>query len=212
MSNDVAHTKWWQIFEVVSGIPFLAALALSWVAPLPLPHGFLAPVLVPAGVMLIIAGGSFVVCAGRELARYGQPTDPGHPTGKIISTGVFSVSRNPLYLGGTFVLAGIPFACHLPWVFMSSHPVYCCLPVSACRTGGTVSCCQVRGAIPAVHRERPPLDWSSAQLVLRVTLRERGGSEGTTWGLDRAYNALFSPLYSAVLSLFLRLHTGLHSD
>ena len=128
MSNDVAHTKWWQIFEVVSGIPFLAALALSWVAPLPLPHGFLAPVLVPAGVMLIIAGGSFVVCAGRELARYGQPTDPGHPTGKIISTGVFSVSRNPLYLGGTFVLAGIPFACHLPWVFMLLIPY-----IVACR-------------------------------------------------------------------------------
>ena len=161
MSNEVAHTKWWQIFEVVFGIPFLAALALSWVAPLPLPHGFLTPVLVPAGVMLIIAGGSLVVLARRELARYGQPTDPGHPTRKIVSTGVFSVSRNPLYLGGTFVLAGISFGMPSSLGVHTSHPVHRRLPVSARRTGGTVSCCQVRGAIPAVHRERPPLDWST---------------------------------------------------
>jgi protein-S-isoprenylcysteine O-methyltransferase Ste14 len=122
MSNDVAHTRWWQIFEVVFGIPFLVAIALPWVAPLPLPHGFLRPVLVPAGVVLIIAGGSLVVLARQELTRYGQPTDPGHPTRKIISTGVFSVSRNPLYLGGIFMLAGISFACHLPWVFVLLIP------------------------------------------------------------------------------------------
>ena len=27
MSNDVAHKSWWQIFEVVFGIPFLVAIA-----------------------------------------------------------------------------------------------------------------------------------------------------------------------------------------
>ena len=57
-----------------------------------------------------------------NLARYRQPTDPGHPTSKIVSTGVFSVSRNPLYLGGIFILAGISLAFNLPWVLILLIP------------------------------------------------------------------------------------------
>ena len=34
MSNDVAHKQWWQIFEVVFGIPFLAAILLQFAVPL----------------------------------------------------------------------------------------------------------------------------------------------------------------------------------
>lgn len=122
MSNDGAHKSWWQIFEVVFGIPFLLAIGLQWVAPIPLPRGFLTPVLVPAGVLLISVGISLAVLARRELARYGQPTEPGLSTSKIISTGVFSVSRNPLYLGGISILTGISLAFSLPWVLILLIP------------------------------------------------------------------------------------------
>jgi protein-S-isoprenylcysteine O-methyltransferase Ste14 len=115
MSNDVAHKSWWQIFEVVFGIPFLVAIALQFVLSISFPRGLITPVRVLAGVILIVGGVSLVVLARRELARYGQPTDPGRPTSKIISTGVFSISRNPLYLGGVFLLAGISLAFNLPW-------------------------------------------------------------------------------------------------
>src|SRR5512136_1990186 len=98
MSTDVAHKSWWQIFEVVFGIPFLVAIVLQLVAPLSLPHGFLSPVIVRGGAALIITGTTLVVLARRELAQQGQPTDPGLATSKIVTTGVFSVSRNPLYL------------------------------------------------------------------------------------------------------------------
>ena len=122
MSNDVAHKSWWQIFEVVFGIPFLVAIALQLVVPIPLPHGFLTPVLIPGGIILIVVGVSLAVLARREFARYSQPTDPGLPTSKIISTGVFSVSRNPLYLGGIFILTGISLAFNLPWVLILLIP------------------------------------------------------------------------------------------
>ena len=118
MSNDVAHKSWWQIFEVVFGIPFLVAIALQLVAPIPLPRGFITPALIPGGAILIVMGVGLAVLARREFARYGQPTDPGLPTSKIISTGVFSISRNPLYLGGVFILAGISLAFNLPWVLI----------------------------------------------------------------------------------------------
>jgi protein-S-isoprenylcysteine O-methyltransferase Ste14 len=122
MSNDVAHKSWWQIFEVVFGVPFLAALALQWIAPIPFPGGLIPPARILGGVILIVVGISLVVLARQEFASYGQPTDPGLPTGQIISTGVFSISRNPLYLGGVFFLAGISLAFDLPWVLILLVP------------------------------------------------------------------------------------------
>jgi protein-S-isoprenylcysteine O-methyltransferase Ste14 len=122
MSTDVAHNSWWQTFEVVFGIPFVAAIALQLALPLSLPRGFLTPVIILGGAALIIVGVALVVLARREFAQRGQPTDPGHPTSKVVTTGVFSVSRNPLYLGGICVLVGIALATNLPWVLVFLLP------------------------------------------------------------------------------------------
>lgn len=122
MSNDAAHKKRWQIFEVVFGIPFLVALTLQLIVPIPFPQGFIMPARILAGTILIVAGISLAVLGRREFARFGQPTDPGLPTGRIVSTGVFSISRNPLYLGGVFMLAGISLAINHPWVLILLIP------------------------------------------------------------------------------------------
>jgi protein-S-isoprenylcysteine O-methyltransferase Ste14 len=122
MSNDVAHKSWWQIFEVVFGIPFLVAIALQQVAPISLPGGSITPTRIPTGAILIVVGISLAVLARRELSGYGQPTDPGLPTSSIVTTGVFSISRNPLYLGGVLILAGISLAFNLPWVLIFLIP------------------------------------------------------------------------------------------
>jgi protein-S-isoprenylcysteine O-methyltransferase Ste14 len=117
MSMDAAHKRWWQIFEVVLGVPFLAGIGLQLAVPASLPRGFLAPFIAAGGAGLIVAGITFIVLARRELAQHGQPTDPGFPTSKLVTTGVFAASRNPLYLGGTCLLAGIALAFSLLWSF-----------------------------------------------------------------------------------------------
>ncbi len=122
MSNDVAHKRWWQIFEVVFGIPFLVAIVLQRIVSISIPREFLMPAIMPTGSFLIVVGVSIAVLARREFARYGQPTDPGLSTSKIITTGVFFVSRNPLYLGGIFILAGISLAFNLPWILILLIP------------------------------------------------------------------------------------------
>jgi len=122
MSNHAAHNQWWQTFEVVFGIPFLAAIALQLLLSTSYPPAIPILALVLLGVSLIIAGITLIVKARRTFARYGQPTDPGHPTGRIISTGVFSYSRNPLYLGGVSVLLGISLTFNLPWVSLLLLP------------------------------------------------------------------------------------------
>ena len=115
MSTDAAHKRWWQIFEVIFGVPFLAGIGLQLAAPVSRPHGLWAFVMVLGGAVLVVAGLTFVVLARRELARQDQPTDPGLPTNKLVTTGVFSASRNPLYLGGACLLAGIALILNLPW-------------------------------------------------------------------------------------------------
>lgn len=97
------------------GVPFLAGIGLQVIVPVSLPRAFWEPVIVLVGAALVVTGLAFIVLARRELARQGQPTDPGLPTKKLVATGVFSVSRNPLYLGGVCLLAGIALILHLPW-------------------------------------------------------------------------------------------------
>jgi protein-S-isoprenylcysteine O-methyltransferase Ste14 len=122
MATDVAHRRWWQTFEVVFGIPFLAAIALQLALPLSLPLGSLTPAIIPGGAALTIIGVVLVVLARRQFAQHGQPTDPGRPTSQIVTTGVFSVSRNPLYFGGICILVGIALALNLPWVLVLLLP------------------------------------------------------------------------------------------
>jgi protein-S-isoprenylcysteine O-methyltransferase Ste14 len=116
MSVDSAHKSQWEIAEVVFGIPFLISIAIQFVVPFSVSQGILRQTLIPAGIALIITGIGCIVSARREFARFGQPTDPGHPTNKIIKTGVFSISRNPLYLGCVIVFLGIALALNILWI------------------------------------------------------------------------------------------------
>ncbi|MBA4383229.1 MAG: hypothetical protein C0410_00690 [Anaerolinea sp.] len=115
MVDDAAHKKGWQIFEVVFGLPFLAAIGLQFFFPIALFGGVPRLVLIAAGVILVLAGVTLVVLTRQEFARYGQPTDPGLATSKLITTGVFSFSQNPLYVGGILFLIGISLVFRLTW-------------------------------------------------------------------------------------------------
>lgn len=118
MSVDAAHKSRWATGEVVFGLPFLIGLALHFVVPFSLPQGILRQILIPVGIVLIITGVGCIVMARRELARFSQPTDPGRPTGKVVQTGVYAISRNPLYLAGVMVFLGLGLALNLLWALV----------------------------------------------------------------------------------------------
>jgi protein-S-isoprenylcysteine O-methyltransferase Ste14 len=119
MNVDSAHKSNWEIAEVVFGVPFLVSIALHFIVPFSLPQGILRQVLIPAGIVLIIIGIGLIVLARRELAHFRQPTDPGHPTSKVVKTGVFSVSRNPLYLASIIVFLGIALTLNILWALVT---------------------------------------------------------------------------------------------
>ncbi len=120
--TDSAHNRWWQVSEVVFGIPLLAAIVLQFVVPLSLPGKPLRPIIITVGVLLVIMGLVLVILARREFAKHGERTDPGNPTHQIMTTGVFAFSRNPLYLGIVIFLAGIALAVNLPWMLVMLVP------------------------------------------------------------------------------------------
>jgi protein-S-isoprenylcysteine O-methyltransferase Ste14 len=115
-NTDSAHKSYWEISEVVFGIPLLISLVLQWAVPLSLPQGILRQALIPVGAILFLLGLTLIVLARGEFARFGQSTEPGHPTSKIVMTGVFSISRNPLYLGIVIALTGLGLALNFIWV------------------------------------------------------------------------------------------------
>lgn len=116
MPRDAAHDASWRTFEVVFGIPVAIATVLHLVAPWSLATGPLRVVLALAGVALLVSGVAVVASARRAFRAHGQPTDPGQPTLELVTTGVFAVSRNPLYLGGIATVLGFALTFDLPWL------------------------------------------------------------------------------------------------
>jgi protein-S-isoprenylcysteine O-methyltransferase Ste14 len=119
MNVDSAHKSNWEIAEVVFGVPFLVSIALHFAVPFSLPQGIFRQILIAVGIVLIIIGIGLITLARRELAHFRQPTDPGHPTSKVVQTGVFSISRNPLYLASVIVFLGIALTLNMLWALVT---------------------------------------------------------------------------------------------
>ena len=117
--SNAAHQSRWAIGEVVFGIPFLVGIALHMLVPSSMPRGLLRQVLIPVGNVLIFTGLGFIVSARRAFARFRQPTDPGQPTSQVITTGVFALSRNPLYLGAALMFGGVALMMHTLWTLVT---------------------------------------------------------------------------------------------
>jgi protein-S-isoprenylcysteine O-methyltransferase Ste14 len=96
----------------------LAGLVLNFLIPL----GLLAHV--PFLGRIVMGGIAFVVGIGmaigaiRIFRRIGTPARPSQPTLVLATTGVFTRTRNPMYVGGSLVLLGIAIGFALDWVLL----------------------------------------------------------------------------------------------
>lgn len=80
----------------------VALLAIFAPGPDVLP-GFLAPI----GFVLAGAGVWLNVAASRAFRRHATTTDPDGQPGTLVQDGVYRWTRNPMYLGGVLILAGL---------------------------------------------------------------------------------------------------------
>jgi protein-S-isoprenylcysteine O-methyltransferase Ste14 len=122
MTTNAAHASWWQIGEIIFGTPLLAAVALQLIVPLSFFDSIFTTTFLIIGIALCAIGIALIVAARRVFSTFDQPTDPGLPTSLMVTNGIFSISRNPMYLGATCVLIGIALVFKLAWVFVFLVP------------------------------------------------------------------------------------------
>ena len=122
MNQRAAHTRNWETAETVFGIPLLLGLLLGYVFPLPLSALLPRAASASAGILLLLASLALIVATRRQFREAGQPTDPGNPTTELITTGIFSWSRNPLYLGGVAIFTGLGALLNSLWLLILLVP------------------------------------------------------------------------------------------
>ncbi|MCX6714181.1 MAG: isoprenylcysteine carboxylmethyltransferase family protein [Candidatus Vogelbacteria bacterium] len=70
------------------------------------------------GVILLLVAIIIITKAQIELKRFGQKSRPGQETTKLITTGIFKFSRNPIYLGMALVAPAMAFLIDSRWALL----------------------------------------------------------------------------------------------
>lgn len=103
------------VIPITTGI--LAGL-LQWLLPL----GWLSRLPLAArlaiGLTVVIAGVLLLACGLGALLRHETVVRPSRPTRFLVKTGVFGLTRNPLYVGGCAVMLGVAMALALDWLVL----------------------------------------------------------------------------------------------
>ena len=106
---------------------YVVALLLGLAADRLLPLAFAVP---QAGLVhwtiaaLLIVVGLAIMAAGiRDFSRGGTPVPTNQPTRALVTTGLHSWSRNPIYVGMFLVYDGIGVAARSPWTVILTLPL-----------------------------------------------------------------------------------------
>jgi protein-S-isoprenylcysteine O-methyltransferase Ste14 len=67
------------------------------------------------GFLVLGIGGMFVLHGAREFSKVGTNVNPFQPALKLVTTGPYSFSRNPIYLGMILVMLGFSIMLSLEW-------------------------------------------------------------------------------------------------
>jgi protein-S-isoprenylcysteine O-methyltransferase Ste14 len=100
----------------------LSVLVVGVVLNFFMPLGLLAHVLflgrIMVGAIAFVVGIGMVIGAHRIFQRIGTNARPSRPTLALATTGMFTWTRNPMYVGGSLALLGIAIGFALDWVFL----------------------------------------------------------------------------------------------
>ncbi|MEO6299967.1 MAG: isoprenylcysteine carboxylmethyltransferase family protein [Paracoccaceae bacterium] len=108
-------------------IAIVAAVALEWLLPLqilPPPFQFWMTVI---GALLFFASLAVAVSGARTFAKYGTNVDVRHPALKVVETGPYRFTRNPMYLGMVVGQFGLAMAFSLDWALIGGVALWAVL-------------------------------------------------------------------------------------
>ncbi len=117
-----AHSRGWETAETVFGAGFLVGVIPGLLYPLRLSTWIPRAASILAGLAFVAAGLAVVTLARRQFRDAAQPTDPGHPTTRLMTDGIFKWTRNPLYLGGVLTFVGLGALLDSLWILILVVP------------------------------------------------------------------------------------------
>lgn len=100
---------------LILAVTLAASVALEFLWPLPLPAPGLAR---PVGILLVVTSIGIAALALRELIAAGTPPDVRKATQSIVTSGLFSWSRNPIYLGMVLLCVGFALIAGSLWLLL----------------------------------------------------------------------------------------------
>jgi len=119
MTDTVRDTPTVLIFPPL--IP-LSALVVGVVLNFFMPLGLLVHVLflgrIVVGAIAFVVGTGMVIGANRIFQRIGTNVRPSQPTLALATKGIFTWTRNPMYVGGSLALLGMGIGFALDWVIL----------------------------------------------------------------------------------------------
>lgn len=115
-ANVVVHPPilWVVLVAIGYGLDFL----------LPLPFLPLAFPSIWVGVAVWLAGFALAAVAIAQFRRAGTDVQTHTPTARIVDTGIFAWSRNPIYVGAHIGVIGVAVALDSLWILAALVPFY----------------------------------------------------------------------------------------
>jgi protein-S-isoprenylcysteine O-methyltransferase Ste14 len=101
----------------------ILGLALDHLLPLQLTLPGTSLMQWTVGGSLILIGVAILAAGIRNFTREGTPVPSNQPVRVLVTTGIHSRSRNPIYVGMLLLYAGIGIAAHSPWLFVLAVPL-----------------------------------------------------------------------------------------
>jgi protein-S-isoprenylcysteine O-methyltransferase Ste14 len=106
-------------------IPFttlVSACLMQWLAPLGWIADLNTAMRFGVGAIIMISGLVTASAGRRALLRHATNINPLQPTTALVTDGVYSLTRNPLYVGASMALCGIALVFDLDWVLLLIVP------------------------------------------------------------------------------------------
>ena len=100
------------------GIALVVAVALEWILPIHILPPVLTGWSLVLGMVLVAIATILVVGGARTFTRSGTNVDPRKPALKIIESGPYQYTRNPMYLGMVVLQFGLAFLFSLDWAIL----------------------------------------------------------------------------------------------
>lgn len=105
---------------IIYGVGLVAGALIDLAQPLPLAAD---PTHWIVGVIFIALGLAVAISATGRFRRAGTSVQPHKPSTTIVTSGVYALSRNPIYLGLTALYVGLAFVANTWWALILLIPV-----------------------------------------------------------------------------------------